>query len=174
MCQCFPQVPDYYDVIKHPMDLSTMKKKVEENVYSTLNDFEKDFYLVWHNATIYNHKDTIYYRAAIRVKEAGACVCVRVCVRVCACVCVCVCVQVRVCVCVCVWVSAYACVHVLGCKCGNHFELSGYFHIQTSSLFVCVLLLLHVLLCTFISPHIHYTQKHSITHPPTIHQATRS
>ena len=70
------QVPDYYDVIKHPMDLSTMKKKVEENAYSTLNDFEKDFYLVWHNATIYNHKDTIYYRAAIRVKEAGVCVCV--------------------------------------------------------------------------------------------------
>ena len=75
------------------MDLSTMRKKVEENVYSTLNDFEKDFYLVWHNATIYNHKDTIYYRAAIRVKEAGVCVCV--CVHVC--VCVSVCLPVHVC-----------------------------------------------------------------------------
>ena len=73
-----------------------MRKKVEENVYSTLNDFEKDFYLVWRNATIYNHKDTIYYRAAIRVKEAGVCVRVCACARVC-CVCVCVCLPVHVC-----------------------------------------------------------------------------
>ena len=48
-----------------------MRKKVEDNVYGTLDDFERDFRLVWHNATIYNQKDTIYYRAAIRIKEAG-------------------------------------------------------------------------------------------------------
>ena len=48
-----------------------MRKKVEENAYSSLDDFEKDFRLVWHNATIYNQKDTIYYKAAIRIKEAG-------------------------------------------------------------------------------------------------------
>ena len=53
------------------MDFSTMRKKVEGNVYTSLTEFERDFYLIWHNATIYNHKDTIYYRAAIRVKEAG-------------------------------------------------------------------------------------------------------
>ena len=65
------QVPDYLDVIKSPMDFTTMKKKVDANEYHTLHDFKKDFYLVWHNATIYNHKDTIYYRAALRIKEAG-------------------------------------------------------------------------------------------------------
>lgn len=66
-----PQVPDYLDIIRKPMDFTTMRRKVEENAYSCLDDFEKDFRLVWHNATIYNTKDTIYYKAAIRIKEAG-------------------------------------------------------------------------------------------------------
>ena len=113
------------------------------------------------------------------------CVHVCVCVQVCVCACVCVCVQVRVCV----WVSAYACVHVLGCKCGKHFELSGYFHIQTSSLFVCSLTspcpFMHLHLTTHTlhtktlhhihpPPSITYTPHHPSHTPPTIHQATRS
>ncbi len=53
------------------MDFSTMRSKLEVNGYTCLEDFEKDFKLVWHNATIYNQKDTIYYKAAIRIKEAG-------------------------------------------------------------------------------------------------------
>ena len=48
-----------------------MRKKVEANEYPTFDSFEEDFYFVWHNATIYNQKDTIYYRAAVRIKEAG-------------------------------------------------------------------------------------------------------
>ena len=66
-----PQVPDYLDVITQPMDFGTMRKRVESHHYSNLDEFESDFYLVWHNATVYNAKDTIYYRAAIRIKDAG-------------------------------------------------------------------------------------------------------
>lgn len=74
MCLCsHSQVPDYLDVIKKPMDFNTMRRKVEENKYNSLEEFEKDFYLVWHNATVYNQKDTIYYKAAIRIKDAGMC-----------------------------------------------------------------------------------------------------
>ena len=65
------QVPDYLDVITQPMDFGTMRKRVESHHYSNLDEFESDFYLVWHNATVYNAKDTIYYRAAIRIKDAG-------------------------------------------------------------------------------------------------------
>ena len=158
LCWCFPQVPDYYDVIKHPMDLSTMRKKVEENVYSTLNDFEKDFYLVWHNATIYNHKDTIYYRAAIRVKEAGVCVYVRVCVCVCACLCVCLY------MCPCTWLQAWKPFWVKW--------LLPYTYIVNLK-FVCVFLLM-----SFYAPsshHTHITHKNApYTYTPAIHQATRS
>ena len=67
----FFKVPDYLDIIRHPMDFGTMRRKVEGNEYTNLDQFEKDFYHVWHNATIYNQKDTIYYRAAVRIKEAG-------------------------------------------------------------------------------------------------------
>ena len=81
-------MPDYLDIIKKPMDFSTMRKKVEDNVYTCLDDFDRDFRLVWHNATIYNQKDTIYYRAAIRIKEAGLSVCLYtfLCMSVCLCV----------------------------------------------------------------------------------------
>ena len=67
----FRKVPDYLDVISQPMDFGTMRKRVESHHYQNLDEFESDFYLVWHNATVYNAKDTIYYRAAIRIKDAG-------------------------------------------------------------------------------------------------------
>lgn len=65
------EVPDYLDVIKHPMDFGTMKQKVEAHLYPSFREFEKDISFVWNNAMIYNQKDTIYYRAAHRIKEAG-------------------------------------------------------------------------------------------------------
>ncbi|OAE28815.1 hypothetical protein AXG93_3096s1290 [Marchantia polymorpha subsp. ruderalis] len=34
------QVPDYYDVIKDPMDFGTMRKKINKNAYSTMESFE--------------------------------------------------------------------------------------------------------------------------------------
>ena len=67
----FRKVPDYLDVISQPMDFGTMRKRVDSHHYQSLDEFESDFYLVWHNATVYNAKDTIYYRAAIRIKDAG-------------------------------------------------------------------------------------------------------
>ena len=48
-----------------------MKSKVESHQYANLDQFEKDLQLVWNNAMVYNQKDTIYYRAAVRIKEAG-------------------------------------------------------------------------------------------------------
>lgn len=38
--KCSPQVPDYYDVIKDPMDFGTMYKKISKGVYQTLALFE--------------------------------------------------------------------------------------------------------------------------------------
>ena len=53
------------------MDFSTLKKSVESHCYSSFQDFERDLSLVWNNAMLYNGKETIYYKAATRIKETG-------------------------------------------------------------------------------------------------------
>jgi hypothetical protein len=55
-------VPDYYEVIKEPMDFGTMRKKINKGVYVTLNLFEKDILLICSNAMRYNAPDTVYYK----------------------------------------------------------------------------------------------------------------
>eukprot|EP01119_Soliformovum_irregulare_P020113 TRINITY_DN647_c0_g1_i3.p1 TRINITY_DN647_c0_g1~~TRINITY_DN647_c0_g1_i3.p1 ORF type:complete len:900 (-),score=263.12 TRINITY_DN647_c0_g1_i3:18-2717(-) len=46
--------PDYYDVIKNPMDLSIMTKKLKAAEYSSKRDFEKDLQLIFSNCRRYN------------------------------------------------------------------------------------------------------------------------
>lgn len=46
--------PDYYDVIKHPMDLGTMQKKVKSGQYKTKKQFAADLELIWENCLTYN------------------------------------------------------------------------------------------------------------------------
>jgi hypothetical protein len=47
-------VPDYFDHVKHPMDLGTVKKKFDAGMYSTPRDFAADVRLTFNNAMIYN------------------------------------------------------------------------------------------------------------------------
>ncbi|KAK0549336.1 Transcriptional activator spt7 [Tilletia horrida] len=48
------EAPDYYDVIKHPMDLSTMQKKVKAGSYKNKKQFAHDLDLIWDNCLTYN------------------------------------------------------------------------------------------------------------------------
>lgn len=63
------EVPDYLDYIEHPMDFSTMRKKLEEHQYLTLDDFERDLHLIFDNCTTYNAKDTLFYRTAVKMRD---------------------------------------------------------------------------------------------------------
>ncbi|XP_036375907.1 bromodomain-containing protein 1 isoform X1 [Megalops cyprinoides] len=65
------EVPDYLDHIKHPMDFSTMRKRIEAQGYRNLDEFEGDFNLIVANCMKYNAKDTIFYRAAVRLRDQG-------------------------------------------------------------------------------------------------------
>ncbi|XP_054062820.1 bromodomain-containing protein 1 isoform X3 [Rissa tridactyla] len=65
------EVPDYLDHIKHPMDFSTMRKRLDAQGYKNLNEFEEDFNLIIDNCMKYNAKDTIFYRAAVRLRDQG-------------------------------------------------------------------------------------------------------
>lgn len=63
------EVPDYMDVVTHPMDLSTMRMKLRDGKYETLDDMENDFNLMIQNCLAYNNKDTIFYRAGVRMRD---------------------------------------------------------------------------------------------------------
>ncbi|KAJ1290704.1 hypothetical protein BS78_02G265700 [Paspalum vaginatum] len=63
------ELPDYHDIIKHPMDFSTIRKKLDKGAYSNLEQFEDDVFLISSNAMCYNSPDTIYYRQARGIQE---------------------------------------------------------------------------------------------------------
>ncbi|GAB2292311.1 DeSI-like protein hag1 [Dionaea muscipula] len=63
-------VPDYYDIIKDPIDLKTMSKRVEsEQYYATLEMFIADIRRMFANARTYNSPETIYYKCATRLES---------------------------------------------------------------------------------------------------------
>ncbi|XP_052189164.1 transcription factor GTE8 isoform X1 [Diospyros lotus] len=47
-------IPDYFTVIKHPMDLGTIRSKLASSVYSSPLDFATDVRLTFSNAMTYN------------------------------------------------------------------------------------------------------------------------
>lgn len=47
-------LPDYYDVIKNPMHLDLVRKKLENAIYSDMEGFARDTRLVFENAILYN------------------------------------------------------------------------------------------------------------------------
>ncbi|XP_043211195.1 bromodomain-containing protein 7-like isoform X1 [Amphibalanus amphitrite] len=65
------QAPGYSNVIRHPMDFSTMREKVQANMYATVAEFQNDFRLMCTNAMAYNRSDTIYFKAGKRLLHMG-------------------------------------------------------------------------------------------------------
>lgn len=62
-------VADYYDVIKEPMDLSTMEAKLEADQYSTPEEFIKDAKLIFDNCRKYNNETTPYAKSANKLEK---------------------------------------------------------------------------------------------------------
>ncbi|XP_054762384.2 nucleosome-remodeling factor subunit BPTF-like [Lytechinus pictus] len=56
--------PDYYDVIKEPMDLSTVEDRLKNKHYVKLSDFAADIGKIFDNCRFYNPTDTPYYQCA--------------------------------------------------------------------------------------------------------------
>jgi bromodomain-containing factor 1 len=50
-------IPTYFDVIKHPMDLSTMEHKLRNGKYGSVQDFANDFHLIINNTMVFNGPD---------------------------------------------------------------------------------------------------------------------
>jgi histone acetyltransferase len=63
------EVPDYYDVIKEPMDLSSMEDKLEKDLYPTPEDFMRDAKLIFDNCRKYNTENTPYAKSANKLEK---------------------------------------------------------------------------------------------------------
>ncbi|ETP41451.1 hypothetical protein, variant 1 [Phytophthora nicotianae P10297] len=63
---------DYAQVIKNPMDLGTIKKKIDSGGYEGPDGYEKfaeDIRLVWDNAVLYNGEESDVGRAALALSD---------------------------------------------------------------------------------------------------------
>ncbi|KAM7524939.1 hypothetical protein LguiA_014841 [Lonicera macranthoides] len=47
-------IPDYFSIISEPMDLGTIKSKLDRNLYFTVEEFAADVRLTFSNAMVYN------------------------------------------------------------------------------------------------------------------------
>ncbi|XP_067934772.1 peregrin-like [Watersipora subatra] len=65
------EVPDYHEYISTPMDLSTIQQKVNDLVYSNLDEFQDDIMLMIRNCMTYNAKDTPFYKSGLRMSDQG-------------------------------------------------------------------------------------------------------
>ncbi|KAK2093609.1 Transcription intermediary factor 1-alpha [Saguinus oedipus] len=63
-------VPDYYKIIKNPMDLSTIKKRLKDySMYSKPEDFVADFRLIFQNCAQFNEPDSEVANAGIKLEN---------------------------------------------------------------------------------------------------------
>ncbi|CAH1424639.1 unnamed protein product [Lactuca virosa] len=58
------EVEDYYEIIEEPMDFGTMRAKLHEGMYTSLQQFEHDVFLISGNAMHFNSSGTIFFRQA--------------------------------------------------------------------------------------------------------------
>eukprot|EP00939_MAST-03C_sp_MAST-3C-sp1_P001372 g1372.t1 len=63
--------PNYFDVVKRPMDLSTMKAKVVNKKYATASEFRSDVALICFNALTFNPYESTMYKTANRFFARG-------------------------------------------------------------------------------------------------------
>jgi len=50
---------DYPQVVKKPMDLSTIRKKLKQDKYSTIEEVIEDLNLIWENCRAYNQLGSV-------------------------------------------------------------------------------------------------------------------
>ena len=65
---CKETYPDYYSVIKNPMDMETIKKRIKSSSYKTLKKFKCDVTLIFENCKAYNDPNSILHQDACELQ----------------------------------------------------------------------------------------------------------
>lgn len=66
---CFQEYPDYYEVIKRPIDLERISQKLRSNGYESLEELSQDLMLMCDNACKYNEPDSQIYKVCIQLRN---------------------------------------------------------------------------------------------------------
>uniref|UniRef100_A0A8C4N602 Bromodomain-containing protein 8 n=1 Tax=Eptatretus burgeri TaxID=7764 RepID=A0A8C4N602_EPTBU len=61
--------PGYHSIVHRPMDLSTIKKNIENGAIRTTADFQRDIMLMFQNAIMYNSSDHDVFHMAIEMQR---------------------------------------------------------------------------------------------------------
>ncbi|OCF61217.1 hypothetical protein L486_00863 [Kwoniella mangroviensis CBS 10435] len=62
---------DYYQIIKRPMDLKTIRARIKDGLITGIEEFERDVLLIFANAMMYNNPDTPTYEMAKEMLKAA-------------------------------------------------------------------------------------------------------
>eukprot|EP00611_Tribonema_gayanum_P031801 TRINITY_DN927_c0_g1_i7.p2 TRINITY_DN927_c0_g1~~TRINITY_DN927_c0_g1_i7.p2 ORF type:complete len:232 (-),score=106.63 TRINITY_DN927_c0_g1_i7:664-1359(-) len=62
-------LPHYPDIIKHPMDLGTIQKRLDEGYYSSAAECAADFRLVWQNCLTFNKGSEYFEELASKLSK---------------------------------------------------------------------------------------------------------
>ncbi|KAM7357281.1 ATP-dependent helicase brm [Cochliomyia hominivorax] len=63
------RLPDYYEIIKRPVDIKKILQRIEDCKYADLDDLQKDFVQLCQNAQIYNEENSLIYLDSIELEK---------------------------------------------------------------------------------------------------------
>jgi bromodomain-containing protein 8 len=71
------EAPDYYDIVRRPMDLKTIKARIREGQIASSDEFQRDVYLMFANSLMYNRPGSDIFNMAEEVRRFPLCSLVR-------------------------------------------------------------------------------------------------
>jgi len=63
------QYPDYYELIKNPIDMKKIREKIDDFDYNDISQFSEDFNLLFNNAQEYNQEGSQVFNDAITLQK---------------------------------------------------------------------------------------------------------
>ena len=66
---CKKTYPQYYNVVKNPIDMETINKRIKTKFYKTLEEFNADVNLMFDNCKLYNNPKSVLYKDACNLQE---------------------------------------------------------------------------------------------------------
>jgi len=67
------EYPEYYKIIKEPMSLNTIRKRILAHRYTGWSEFERDMELIIQNARTFNEEDSFIVQVALKLQVSSPC-----------------------------------------------------------------------------------------------------